>query len=427
MAPSSIGRVDQIDNIADSYHHARTDSGPTAGYETAGSNPRVRFRSTYCPTGMWVGARPARRGTLKSRGDSRTWLHCPAFMTANSSMAVTARPSLTTSEVALVLRLDTSPSAHVRVVEERVATLARHLRELVTHEESAPATWDDESFWNVEAHAQARSQYIAVGNSVNFRFWRLERAGVVPVAGEIDGQSFRGAMYMWRCLRRVIDQGRLPLLDAHFLANLSDADFDAIFSDDTGRNPLDVARDERIANLRDLGAKLLESWDGRFYNVASATGGSIVEFARLSAGFRAFDDPLYKLTMVNAIIHSGSGVYGFRDEPLPAIDYHLLRHALRQGMVEPDPRLAVKLREGQLLDAREALELRRVALCAYIDLADQSKLSGEVLDNMYWQNRVNCTDKPICIDPATAARCPFLKACVQRTEYQIPLELTRYY
>jgi hypothetical protein len=76
---------------------------------------------------------------------------------------------------------------------------------------------------------------------------------------------------------------------------------------------------------------LAESWDGRFYNVAEATDGSIVEFARLSADFRAFDDPILKLTMVNAIVHTGSGVYSFRDEPLPAIYYHLLRHALRQG------------------------------------------------------------------------------------------------
>src|SRR5262249_20057558 len=151
--------------------------------------------------------------------------------------------------------------------------------------------------------------------------WQLEDGEVVPAVGTIEGQPFRGAMYMWRCLRRTLDRDAMPLLDAGFLAKLSDDEFDAIFSDDAGANPLDVARDDRIRNLRDLGKRLQDSWGGLFYNVAQASQRSIVAFAQFSAEFRAFDDPIFKLTMVNAIVHSGSGVYEFRDEPLPAIDY----------------------------------------------------------------------------------------------------------
>ena len=186
--------------------------------------------------------------------------------------------------------------------------------------------------------------------------------------------------------------------------------------------------DERIANLQDLGRRLAEDGDGRFLNVAEASGGSLVEFSRLSARFRAFDDPIYKLTMLNAILHSGSGVYRFDDEPLPAIDYHLLRHALRQGMLVPNPTLERKLKQGHLLEPAEAAELRRVALVAFIDLSVRTGLSGDILDNKFWLNRVNCTDDdPVCTDPETASLCPFFGACMQAVEFGRPLEFTRYY
>jgi hypothetical protein len=348
-------------------------------------------------------------------------------MSTNPPTLQDTAPSLTTGEVAAALNIDTSPSPRVRICTERIALVAQHLREAAAFKTLPRATWDDRLFWNADADALNRSQYFAVGNSINFRFWSLdERGRVVPVVGTVDGVQFRGALYMWRCLKRSLDR-QVPLLEADFLASVADGDFDAIFSDDTGANPLQVAQDERLANLRDLGSILLESWNGQFYNVLSASDCSIVEFARLSTDFRAFDDPLFKLTMVNAIVHSGSGVYSFSDEALPAIDYHLLRHALRQGLIEPGPKLGIKLREGDLISADEAFDLRRLALHAFVSIAEQSGLSGERLDNLYWLNRVNCAESPVCVDPATAARCPFLAACARTTSYRLPLELTRYY
>jgi hypothetical protein len=211
-------------------------------------------------------------------------------------------------------------------------------------------------------------------------------------------------------------------LDADFLATLSDADFDRIFSDDTGRNPLAVGREERISNLRDLGQKLAARWDGSFFNLVMATNGSLVAFVQLSRNFRAFDDRVYKLTMVNAIVHSGSGVYRFRDQPLPAIDYHLLKQAVRQGIIIPVADLRRKLVKGLLLDCDESIELRRTALAAFVELADQARISGEILDNKYWLNR------NVCIDPVPLCdRCPFLGPCALIREIQLPLELTRYY
>lgn len=340
---------------------------------------------------------------------------------------VAANRMLATAEVADALRLDTSSSPFAALDEARIGEVAHYIADRAASEKFERTSWDNPLFWNTEADAQMRSQYFAVGNAINFRFWRLDDASVVPAAGLIEGERYRGAMYMWRCLRRCVDRGELPLLDGEFLANLSENDFDVIFRDDAGGQPLAVGREERIANLRDLGKKLVEAWDGLFYNLVAASEGSIVTFAEFSSSLRAFDDSLFKLTMVNAIVHSGSGIYSFQDELLPAIDYHLMRHALRQGLVVPVPRLANKVRSHKLLDRKEAFELRRVALQAFIRIAVLSGQSGEVIDNNYWLNRVNCTDEPVCHDPATARACPFLDVCEQAIGYQLPLEMTRYY
>jgi hypothetical protein len=341
---------------------------------------------------------------------------------------LTHRNRLTTREVAEALAIDSSPSDLVAIDVEQLERIARHIMARSDFDDFSSATWDDDHFWNPHDPQPRRSQFFAVGNAINFRFWKLETGRVTPSVGIIDGREYRGAMFMWRALRSELDRGRGRILDAGFLSELTLETLDAIFVDDSGSNPMGQGSEDRVANLRDLGQQLLAHWDGSFFNVVEASDGSLVEFAALSKSFRAFDDPLYKLTMLNAILHSGGGVYRFYDHPLPAIDYHLLRHALRQGILRPTAPLAEKLRRQKLLTAEEAQELRRLALVAFVELSERTRLSGELLDNKFWLNRTNCTDfDPVCLDERTASRCPFYGACIQAVEFGRPLEITRYY
>jgi hypothetical protein len=96
-------------------------------------------------------------------------------------------------------------------------------------------------------------------------------------------------------------------------------------------------------------------------------------------------------------------------------------------MVIPADEVANKLKAGELLDDEEAEGLRAATLDAYLQLSAQTGLSGEILDNKFWFNRNNCGDPPVCVNPETAAQCPFLDACERHVEYGLPLELTRYY
>ena len=337
---------------------------------------------------------------------------------------------LSTGELAQALGVDGHyhNSGYADVDAEAVANMAASLRAREDFgQPHTPAKWDDPKFHYPEGTPAQQAQYFAVGNAINFRFWERHDEGVLTRSeGTIDGERFGGAMYMWRALRRSLDRG-LPVLDAAYLANLNAAEFDAIFADDDGNNPLAVGAGERIANLRDLGATLQAKYDGQFMGVAQAARGSLVEFARLSEQFRAWDDPVFKLSSLNAIMLHDSGVSTFSDAALPAIDYHLVRHALRQGMVTPAPKIAAKLIAGELLSATEGQALRDASLDAYLRLSEQTGLSGAVLDNKYWFNRKNCGDPAVCENPETAAQCPFIDRCPRHVEYGLPLELTRYY
>jgi hypothetical protein len=312
------------------------------------------------------------------------------------------------------------------VSQEQVAAVAAVLRRRFGGSLPRPARWDNPIFWNVDASRADRCQFLAVGNAINFRFWSIADGQVVASAGMVDGEPFRGSMYLWRRLRVGVSRGEFRL-DADWLSALTDGALERAFRDDDGSCPLSPGLAERAENLRDLGARLLAKWRGEFVNVVEATEGSLSRFAQISATFRAFDDPVRKLTMVNAIMLAGSGLAQFDKEPLPGIDYHLVKQAVRQGLVVPSGRLRKKLREGRFLTAEESLALRRATLTALLQVAHASEISTAVIDNIYWGNGRICDERRPACQVVGPPECPFQEACPQHVEFGLPLEFTRYY
>jgi hypothetical protein len=324
------------------------------------------------------------------------------------------------------LGIDPSPSSIVDIDLQMVDRFAARLR-LLRHSYSPPK-WDDPKFWDTESSRSTRTQYIAVGNSINFRFWSLDGSNFKKAGGRLEGEYFAGAMYMWRCLRRTQSVRRLPILEAQFLAEITPTDFRHIFADDDGLEPLAVGIEERLANLRNLGQVLADQWDGCFSNLIEEAGGSLTRYASLMRGIRAFDDQMHKLTMVNAIMLTGSGLATFDAMPFPGIDYQLLKQLLRQGLLHPNQGLSAKLRNRQALTSEEGYELRRTALQVFVRLEELTAWNGQLMDNLWWYNRINCTDnEPVCLTPKNSHRCPFVGACSQRVSLQAPIEMTRYY
>jgi hypothetical protein len=331
-------------------------------------------------------------------------------------------------QIAQELGIELTASRVADVDFDALRSVGEQLRSMPRRTHAQRMSWDDPFYWLPEHPPAVQSQYFAIGNAINFRFWTLADGGLKRAGGLRDGRPLQGSMYMWRSLRLAVDRGTYPLLDPSFLASLTEGDFDELFRDDTGANPLTIAAAERVANLRDLGTQLQHRWNGGFWNLTMAAGGSLVEFARLSRGFRAFDDPLFKLTMVNAIMHEGSEIARFDASPLPAIDYQLLKQLLRQGILRPRRDTASRLVQRAFMSQEEVFELRRVGLHALLLLSEFTGLPGHLLDNIYWGNRRECDeDTPVCLNPALADRCPFYGPCKQLVQFIYPLEETRYY
>jgi hypothetical protein len=193
-------------------------------------------------------------------------------------------------------------------------------------------------------------------------------------------------------------------------------------------NVLEVAMEDRLANWRDLGARLHSAWDGQFLNVVRACDGSLVKFVQSLGQFRAFDDPLHKLSMLVAIMHTGAGLAHFDTRPLPAVDYHIVKQLLRLRVVIPDQALEFRLASRKVLSTDEGTQLRSAALRALVELSELSGVSGDRIDNLLWLNRANCCDDdPVCNHAAIAERCPFLACCKRHVRLARPLENTRYY
>jgi hypothetical protein len=311
----------------------------------------------------------------------------------------------------------------VEVRNDAVNRIAHEIRSIVQNQGRpiVEENWSDPLFWNVTDSRVDRCQYLALGNAINFRFWSLRDQTVIPAVGVIAGEQIRGAMYMWRRLRLAVQREELTLA-ADELAGVDEATFRTAFRDDVGFLPLSEGISERVENIRNLGGTLAQAWGGSFANVVDAANGSLDRFTVLSAGFRAFDDPVQKLTMLNAIMLQGSGLTTFDRDPLPAIDYHLVKQAARQGLVQLHGPIEKKLLNGHLLSRDESDLLRMAVREALVKTAASAGISTAVLDNIYWLNRRVCADaNPDCDS------CPLRAGCAKKVELGLPLEMTRYY
>lgn len=289
--------------------------------------------------------------------------------------------------------------------------------------------WNDPKYFLVDsANPSDVSQFFTVGNAMNFRYWSLQNDQLHRCGGRKGGIEARGALYMWRSLLVSLKDNVFPILDAQNLAKVTLDDARRIFRTDEGQDVV-PALEERVANLQDLGLKLYEFWGGEFYSLVKETRSSLLHFVHCSRQFRAFDDPICKLTMVNAIMHQGRGLVEFDQSPFPGIDYELIKQVTRVGILMLRSQgLKRKLTRCEMLEPMEARELRNATLYVFLEMMARMSIAGDILDNMWWSNRIACrTDEPVCQMLGRERECVFLDVCAKRIEYKIPLENTRYY
>ena len=263
-----------------------------------------------------------------------------------------------------------------------------------------------------------------------FGFWvardgRYDR----PMVAEVGGQSRKGSDYLFFCFHRGLAR-RADFWAPQQMAGLTDAEWDAVFHDDTGRNPLPMWE----AHLRIF--REYADWFAEREKVpadlvaeAAAAAKPLATFLRLTGevpGYR--EDPLKKKMMLLAVmLENRPEKFLSVSDPasaVPIIDYHLQRSALRTGLVELiDADVQEHNRGRELVDEQTESEIRQATYDAIAQLVERSGLSVAAIDYFFFMNRTRCPEMTL----PQCEVCPAATVCIRNTEAFQPVFRTEAY
>jgi len=239
--------------------------------------------------------------------------------------------------------------------------------------------------------------------------------------GYIDGRWFRGWDYMVHAARRAM-RAEPDYFMASRLAQANEDALRAIFSDDGIPENSTLDRiGERLAQWHDASRVLLRRYHGDVMNLYHASGrllrGEQGIMARL-AEFQAYSDPVEKKSFLFIMFAQRSGAWQIADldNLKVAIDYHIMRIALRSGMVLlQDTDLQQRIKAKQPVTAEQDNQIREAVREACDVLVRNSRHSVFEVDNILWMMGRNCCFydyDPICGSHVCwrQAQCTFVRS-----------------
>ncbi len=272
--------------------------------------------------------------------------------------------------------------------------------------------------------------YFFFNAAHQFGFWYLQagRYGG-PMISALDGKKYKGSDYIFRCMTRQWLREPEYFSPAH-MTDASDEDWNSVFSDDTGRNPLPMWP-EHLEIIHSYAKWFNETGTTPEEIVAGSNGAPqslrfFLDEAGRIPGYR--EDPMRKKLLLLAIMMENRPEH-FLDVRDPAsyepiIDYHLQRSALRTGLVEVvHQNLKMRLERREELGADEESMIRRATFDAIRLLVKESGASVAAIDYFFFSNRTRCPEmtEPRC------AECPVNAICAHETKLFQPVFRTTSY
>lgn len=263
-----------------------------------------------------------------------------------------------------------------------------------------------------------------------YGFWLSDDHGYLePLYGTLDGKSCKGSDLLWKAVRRYISNDP-QALQPERLMKISDQElWQELFCDDNG--PIQFA----VSKLRTL----LTREYGRYLHVRGLTPRDIVEQANLSKhplktfmqlmqgvdGYQG--DPFGKKAhlLAMALHNRPENLLQVTDHANwhPIVDYHLMRLALRTGMVEiPEEDRYLITRRAFVRPAVE-YQIRKATYDAFMRIIELSGRSMFIVDYAAWKARRYCPEmtEPDC------GNCSYSPFCAKRTELFQPVYRTTNY
>jgi len=241
--------------------------------------------------------------------------------------------------------------------------------------------------------------------------------------GYIEGKWLRGGDYLLAACRRRFDFDR-DFFTANMMKSIREDGLKALLSDDgkPDHSTIDRAA-ERVGLLRDCARVLLKRFEGDIMRIHNASEGYLIRrdgkgLLNLLKNFRAYSDPVEKKSFLLLLYLNESGIWKIRDlQNLEiAIDYHIMRIALRAGIVNlVNNALASRLQQRKSVKQSEDNEVRKTVREACSLLSKYSGHSAFEIDTMLWNMGRSCCfyeHDPICDAKICHKRdrCSFIRA-----------------
>ncbi len=308
----------------------------------------------------------------------------------------------------------------VEKVAETIKNLSLEVRALdFTEEDKFPAVGDPgalDYFFAVTMH--------------DYGFWIGDKKGYVkPLYGEVDGRRLKGSDLLWTLSMRAYREKGPEFFNPNKLAKLEYDEFIKWlpekygFQDLADRYKMTVKYGQRFLSFQKL-SQSLET----LVQVVNEYVDSLGAFIDISNSIPGYDqDPLYKKNFLIAMILASRPEKFLKVSPEekwpPIVDYHLMRVALRLGLIELSLIEYDQLIRRVYVDSWTEAQIRKATFDA-IEMA--ISLSGKPMsevDFLFWSARRYCPEmmKPDC------SKCCFDDVCKKRVQlFQPVLRTTNY-
>lgn len=263
-----------------------------------------------------------------------------------------------------------------------------------------------------------------------YGFWYGDRNGYrAPMLATLGGRRFKGSDAVWRVLKRALDESP-DLLDPLVLATLKEDElFERVFMHDDGPLPLPDPV-TRHALVLGYGRWLLSmrATPSDIVRMANLCSSPLEAFVRTVSGIKGFDgDPFRKKARLLALALMNRPEGFLKPAPGealgPIVDYHLMRVALRLGLVRLDRFQIERNKERRWCRDKVEAAIRSAVHEALLRVLEISGASPAALDEALWMARKYCpeTSVPDC------AECRFGNVCAKRIELFQPVFRTTAY
>jgi hypothetical protein len=295
-------------------------------------------------------------------------------------------------------------------------------------------------FSDTKIPAYLKINYFFLHSVLNFGFWIGDGRGYKEplIFKTSDGKDFKGSS-LWTA---IIDRNFRECPDrfsVHSLEQLSYHDFCRHFGEFEFRPVNFPQMDERYRILNAMALwfptndlnpwKIVEKIN--FERGMDIFSRLVYEYLLLIPGFG--EDPLLKKAWLLAMALVLGGFFGENKYPAgdwpPIVDYHLMRLALRQGMVVPAHYCGKEITDilvsrawcGELIynTIRERVWL---AFTLLIDRVEDAGWHMFNIDSLYWQGRRYCPEMSV----PDCKNCFFNPVCAQKTEMFQPVFRTTF-